>query len=531
MRNILLTIATLIVLTGGFAHAASTNDEIFADAALRELHNLAVASAQSERAAKDSDVLGCQNAYDGMQKAAHEALTNMHYMSFAPIDAIDDVSSLLRLSHLVPNGCAWDLVTDTHVLLMKAGQAIMALRWDYAIGDGDWNMVNASGDVEDKNPLRYAQSLKDQKYSWVDVRPKGMMAIIESDWKVEMASQEVSDPSMENSGNNLKAVEVDYRKNSGDDNTSVYFYRTKEDAQANDALIASNQTADWYYKDDNEEGAVCHVVSGTPKHFADAAVRRGATSLVTTGRDILGADVVISYGLRDKSYSYSFYKSHGKCANPLDAADDTKSDFSRIGHDVDADQDKADQTLADEALKHATDKGPWWVSDGTKVWPGCKLSKFNPMGDALSAKAKGARNIEIEGGVRATNVNHPIDVVVKYDLDGKSFFNDYYTNKFCDDSDPPSQTDRAKAISVSSRNGESWYVDYNSDKTQCVETKQTPKALADEAKRHGATNIEFSVSSTDNEKVFLYLQYGVGDQGHVIGFYKELDACTDAINN
>jgi len=50
------------------------------------------------------------------------------------------------------------------VLLMKAGQAIMALRWDYAIGDGDWNMVNASGDVEDKNPLRYAQSLKDQKY-------------------------------------------------------------------------------------------------------------------------------------------------------------------------------------------------------------------------------------------------------------------------------------------------------------------------------------------------------------------------------
>ena len=133
---------------------------------------------------------------------------------------------------------------------------------------------------------------------------------------------------------------------------------------------------------------------GTPKQFADAAIRRGATNLETTGGEM--ADVVISYGLKDKSYSYYFYKSHGKCANPFDAADDTKSDFSRIGHDVDADQDKADQTLADEALKHATDKGPWWLSDGTKIWAGCKLSKFTPMGDAQSAKAKGARNIEIE---------------------------------------------------------------------------------------------------------------------------------------
>jgi len=42
------------------------------------------------------------------------------------------------------------------------------------------------------------------------------------------------------------------------------------------------------------------VVSGTPKQFADAAVRRGATSLQTTGRDILGADVVISYGLKTR---------------------------------------------------------------------------------------------------------------------------------------------------------------------------------------------------------------------------------------
>jgi hypothetical protein len=113
----------------------------------------------------------------------------------------------------------------------------------------------------------------------------------------------------------------------------------------------------------------------------------------------------------------------------------------------------------------------------------------------------------------------------------ESFFNDYYTNKFCDGNDPPSQTDKAKAISVSSRNGESWYVDYYSDKMQCVETKRPPKELADEAKRHGATDIEFAVPSSDKEKTFLYLQYGVSDQGHVIGFYEAREVCTDAINN
>ena len=528
LKTAAMTTATMLVLIGGFARAASTNDEIFANAALRELHNLAVASAQSERAAKDSDNIGCRDAYENTQKAAHQALVNMHQMSFAPIDALARVSSLLRVSNLAPNGCPYEVVTNTHMLLTVAGQAIIALRTDYSIGDAEWYMVNASGDVETKSPLRYAQSLNDQSYSWVDVRPKGMLFIGVADWKAEMASHEVGDPSIENSGSNLNIVEVDYRKKSGDDNMSVYFYRTKEDAQANDALVAANQTADWYYKDDNEDGAECHAVSGTPKQLADAAVRRGATNLETKGGDILKADVVISYSLSDKSYSYSFYKSHEKCANPFDEADKTRSDFSRIDHAVDADHDKAEQTRADEALKHATDKGPWWMSDGAKLLAGCKLSELTPMRDAISAKAKGARNIEIEGSGAAN------DVVVKYDLNGKSFYNDYSTNKFCDvyphDRDPPSESDKAKAISVSSRNGESWYVDYFSDNVQCVETKRTPKELADEAKGQDATEIEFAVPLSDNEKAFLYLQYGVGDQGHLIGFYKTRDACTDAIS-
>ena len=231
MREVLLTTAAMMVLTC-FAHAELTNDKAFANAALRELHKLALASAQSQRAAKDSDDIGCRDAYESMQKTAHEALTNMHSMSFTPIDAIDSVSSLLRVSHLAPNGCANEVATNTDMLPMIAGQAIMSLRYDYAVGDGDWYMINANGDIEAKNPLRYAKSLEDQKYSWVSLRPKGMVFIVESDWKAEMASRAVDDPSIENSGSNLKAVEVGYRKNSNDSNSMVYFYRSKEDALA-----------------------------------------------------------------------------------------------------------------------------------------------------------------------------------------------------------------------------------------------------------------------------------------------------------
>lgn len=53
-----LLCVSAVSLTSGFAHAASTNDEIFASAALRELHKLAAASAQSDRAAKESNCIG-----------------------------------------------------------------------------------------------------------------------------------------------------------------------------------------------------------------------------------------------------------------------------------------------------------------------------------------------------------------------------------------------------------------------------------------------------------------------------------------
>jgi hypothetical protein len=51
----------------------------------------------------------------------------------------------------------------------------------------------------------------------------------------------------------------------------------------NDAITAgqaaSNLPANWYYKEDNRDDVECRGLSGTPKQFADGAVRRGATNL------------------------------------------------------------------------------------------------------------------------------------------------------------------------------------------------------------------------------------------------------------
>jgi hypothetical protein len=265
MRECLLAVVLMTGLTSGFAYAASTNDEVFANAALRGLHNLAVARVQFEQAYQDSDDVGCRDAYERIQNAGHEALMNMHYMSFAPIDAIADVSSLLRVSHLTPDECANEVISGMNMLLITAGQAIMSLRYDYAVGDHEWYIVDPNGRTETKNPLQYAQSLKDEDYSWVSLRPKGMIFMLESDWKAEMESDEVDDPSIENSGSNLNAVEVDYRKNPDDHTTVVYLYRTQQDAVA--AALAAKKQAESDAKADAELTA------------SDAEWRRKLTSL------------------------------------------------------------------------------------------------------------------------------------------------------------------------------------------------------------------------------------------------------------
>jgi hypothetical protein len=219
----------------------ATSNRINANAALHDLHKLAFNVSEYGRSAKDSDELGCREAYGDIEKAAHVALTDMHSMSVEPIDAIGSVSVLLRNEKLASQGCDAELVA-TGALFYPAGQAIAGLRWDYAIGDRDWYTINASDDVEAKNPLHYAQTLEDQSYSWVSVRPKGEGVIGVADWKAELASHEVDDASIADSGDNLKAVEVDYRKDSDDNNVTTYFYRTKEDALA--AMQAAKQQAD-----------------------------------------------------------------------------------------------------------------------------------------------------------------------------------------------------------------------------------------------------------------------------------------------
>ncbi len=242
MRKLSYAAAVSILAMGAglstAVHAGKTAaDEAFANAALRNLHSLAQAAAQYEQATNDRDQFGCHDAYMDMQKVAHEALTDMHSMSFVPFDAIGDVSILLRISQLEQKGCPSSDDFATRSMLTAAGQAIMALRYDYSIGNRDWYTIGLDGTIKDKNPLRYAESLQDRSYSWVSVRPKGMIFMVELNWKDEMLSQEVDDPSIENSGSNLKMVEVDYRKNPSDRNTTVYFYRSKGIA------LATMQTA------------------------------------------------------------------------------------------------------------------------------------------------------------------------------------------------------------------------------------------------------------------------------------------------
>jgi hypothetical protein len=204
MRNQNYAIAACILTVGAYlstaAYATQANDEIFANSALRSLHDLARAVARYQQATKDSDQFGCRDEYVSIQKIAHEALTDMHSMSFAPIDAIEDVSAVLRVSQLQQNGCSAPGDLATSMLLLPAGQAIIALRYDFSIGDGDWYPTTQG--INAKNPLQYSQSLKDQNYSWVNVRPKDMHFIVESDWKSELASHDVADSSIENSGGN-----------------------------------------------------------------------------------------------------------------------------------------------------------------------------------------------------------------------------------------------------------------------------------------------------------------------------------------
>ena len=169
-----ITLAMLVTLSSSIASAASRQDEMLGNAALRELHKVASAGARSEQAAKDGDLIGCREASESLQHAAHEALRAMHAMSFAPRDALERLSSLVRLTNLFPGECPDDLVVKTNMLPVTAGQAIIGLRTDYAIGADDWYVVQTDGSIESKNPLRYAESLDDKKYSWVDVRAKGL---------------------------------------------------------------------------------------------------------------------------------------------------------------------------------------------------------------------------------------------------------------------------------------------------------------------------------------------------------------------
>ena len=152
-------------------------------------------------------------------------------MSFAPFDAIQSVANFLRLERLDQSSrCSIDPNMD--LKLLTAGQAILELRWDYAIGEDNWFTADAGSGINGRNPLMYSQSLWDLNYSWVDIRPPHMWLVAIRDWKSEMASGRIDDPSIENSGKNMQVVEVEYRKKSDDKIVEGYYYRFREGAVA-----------------------------------------------------------------------------------------------------------------------------------------------------------------------------------------------------------------------------------------------------------------------------------------------------------
>jgi hypothetical protein len=326
-----ISISWLIV---GATHARPIlNDEVFANAALRELHNLAVASVKLAQATKDGDDLGCKYANESMEEAAHKALENMHYMSFAPVDAVEAVSRLLRLAPSTqPSGCYAD--SGANLVPLTAGQAIMALRWDYAIGDEDWYVIETNGDITGKNPLRYSQSLKDQNYSWISTRPKNMVFIVESDWKSEMESDQVADSSLENSGNSVQAIEVDYRKASNDETTEVYFYRTKDGAVA--AAQEQKKRADDHAQAEAERKAA----------ESDWKKKLELAPFLVANRDV-GFKLI--YGICKSAYDLN---GKAKC---VDIKTEDWSDDPRLPYKWFSDIDQCNDALKTLFLKHAFD--------------------------------------------------------------------------------------------------------------------------------------------------------------------------------
>lgn len=228
-KKIWFFIIIILITINKLYENQSDPDEELGNSALIYLHKLAYFTANYQEATKDDDQFGCYHSYKNIQKMAHKALVKMNLMSFPPRDAVQDVSKILHISQLTPNQCSNKIYAQ--IEFMISGESIVALRYDYAIGGRKWYKLTRENKIEAENPLEYARSLKDKNYSWVSVRPKGMIFMIETDWKAEAASSQIDDPAIENSGNNLKAVEVDYRRVNESSTKSVYFYRTKAEAE------------------------------------------------------------------------------------------------------------------------------------------------------------------------------------------------------------------------------------------------------------------------------------------------------------
>lgn len=221
-----VTVILILMLNSAMvASFADADDSALGNLALRNLHQVARATVQGATAAKDNDTLGCQEGFSALQQSAHESLGIMHSIAPEPINAIKRLGDLLRLSELSADRC-----TANGFEPMIAGQVILGLRTDFAIGVENWYMVDDSGNVVGRNPLKYEQELRNANYSWVDVRLKAQPLLLIDDWKAEMQSTDVADSKRLGREDGVNEVELGYRKAAADSNSTVYFYRTREAA-------------------------------------------------------------------------------------------------------------------------------------------------------------------------------------------------------------------------------------------------------------------------------------------------------------
>jgi hypothetical protein len=155
-----------------------------------------------------------------------------------------------------------------------------------------------------------------------------------------MGSDQVADASLENSGNNVQAIEVDYRKASNDETKEVYFYRTK------DRAVAAAQEQKKRAEDDAQAEAARKAAE------SDWKQKLGSAPFLVANRNV-GFKLI--YGICKSAHDLN---GEAKC---VDEETQDWSDDPRLPYKWFSDIDPCNDALKELFLKHAFD-----VKDGSR---------------------------------------------------------------------------------------------------------------------------------------------------------------------